>query len=183
MAFVVSYGANLSAITGGNYDLVSWDPRGSDGFTQPGPPACFDSAAEYYEYYDGTLQVTGIDIKGNLSDSDQVAELYSHAGEMEGKLKGEGQRCAAGKNGDTLQYIGTAATARDLVSLADYLEPGVQGINYWGVSYGTMLGITFVNSEVPKASYLSTSLTLIQCFPSASGVSSWMAAWVCSLVA
>ncbi|KAI5891464.1 alpha/beta-hydrolase [Schizophyllum commune H4-8] len=145
VAFVVEYGANLSAITGGNYDLVSWDPRGSDGFTDPGPPTCFNSAAEYYEYYNGTLQVTGIDIKGNLSDGDQVAELYSHVGEMEAKLKGEGQRCAAGKNGDTLHYIGTAATARDLVSLADYLEPGVQGINYWGVSYGTMLGITFVN--------------------------------------
>ena len=148
MAFVVEYGANLSAITGGNYDLVSWDPRGSDGFSEPGPPTCFDSADEYYAYYNDTLQVTGIEIKGNLSDGDQVAELYSHVDEMEGKLVGEGQRCAAGKNGDTLQYIGTAATARDLVALADYLEPGVQEINYWGVSYGTMLGITFVNSEL-----------------------------------
>ncbi|KAI4519163.1 alpha/beta-hydrolase [Schizophyllum commune Loenen D] len=145
VAFIVEYGANLSAITGGNYDLVSWDPRGSDGFTEPGPPTCFNSADEYYAYYNGTLQVTGIEIKGNLSDGDQVAELYSHVDEMEGKLKGEGQRCAAGKGGDTLEYLGTAATARDLVALADYFEPGVQGINYWGVSYGTMLGITFVN--------------------------------------
>ncbi|KAL1674268.1 Alpha/Beta hydrolase protein [Schizophyllum commune] len=145
VVFVVEYGANLSAITGGNYDLVSWDPRGSNGFTEPGPPTCFDSAAEYYEYFNGTLQVTGIEIKGNLSDGDQVAELYSHVDEMDAKLAGEGQRCAAGKGGDTLEYLGTAATARDLVALADYLEPGVQGINYWGVSYGTMLGITFVN--------------------------------------
>ncbi|KAL1757020.1 Alpha/Beta hydrolase protein [Schizophyllum commune] len=145
VAFIVEYGANLSAITGGNYDLVSWDPRGSDGFTEPGPPACFDSAAEYYAYYNSTLQVTGIEIKGNLSDGDQVAELYSHVDKMEAKLVGEGQRCAAGKGGDKLQYLGTAATARDLVALADYLAPGVQGINYWGVSYGTMLGITFVN--------------------------------------
>ncbi|KAL1685456.1 Alpha/Beta hydrolase protein [Schizophyllum commune] len=145
VAYVSAYGANLSAITGGNYDIVSWDPRGSDGFTEPGPPACFDSAADYYAYYNGTLQVTGIEIRGNLSDDGQVAELYSHVDEMEAKLLGEGQRCAANKNGDKLQYIGTAATARDIVSLAEYFEPGVQEINYWGISYGTMLGITFVN--------------------------------------
>ena len=35
----------------------------------------------------------------------------------------------------------------------DYLAPGVQGINYWGVSYGTMLGITFVNSELLSFSF------------------------------
>ncbi|KAI5826071.1 hypothetical protein K523DRAFT_249774 [Schizophyllum commune Tattone D] len=168
VAYVSAYGANLSAITGGNYDIVSWDPRGSDGFTEPGPPACFDSAADYYAYYNGTLQVSGIEIRGNLSDDGQVADLYSHVDEMEAKLIGEGQRCAANKNGDKLQYIGTAATARDIVSLADYFEPGVQEINYWGISYGTMLGITFVNSE---------KLTILQCFPNASDVSSWTAAW------
>ncbi|KAL1757025.1 Alpha/Beta hydrolase protein [Schizophyllum commune] len=145
VAYVFAYGANLSAITGGNYDIVSWDPRGSDGFTEPGPPACFDSAADYYAYYNGTLQVSGIEIRGNLSDDGQVAELYTHVDEMQAKLIGEGQRCAANKNGDKLQYIGTAATARDIVSLADCLDPGVQEINYWGISYGTMLGITFVN--------------------------------------
>ena len=155
MAYVFAYGANLSAITGGNYDIVSWDPRGSDGFTEPGPPACFDSATDYYAYYNGTLQVSGIEIRGNLSDDGQVAELYTHVDEMQAKLIVEGQRCAANKNGDKLQYIGTAATARDIVSLADYFEPGVQEINYWGISYGTMLGITFVNSESPEAPLMS----------------------------
>ena len=89
-----------------------------------------------------------MEVRDDFTNVTARSEFYSHVDEMEVKLIGEGQRCAAGKNGETLQYLGTAATARDLVALADYLEPGVQGINYWGVSYGTMLGITFVNSEL-----------------------------------
>ncbi|KAL1757021.1 Alpha/Beta hydrolase protein [Schizophyllum commune] len=143
--FVVGFGLNISVMTGGNYDIVSWDPRGSEGHTEPGPPACFDTAAEYYDYFKGTLQQTGIEIRGYLRDDNQIADFYSHVDEMEAKFIGEGKRCADNKNGETLQYLGTAATARDIVALADYLDPGVQEINYWGISYGTMLGLTFVN--------------------------------------
>ena len=66
---------------------------------------------------------------------------------MEAKYIEWGKRCAEAPTGKTLQYVGTAATVRDMVSLADVLEPGVQEVNYWGVSYGTLLGFTFVNSE------------------------------------
>ena len=151
LEYVFQNGPTISEETSGHYDVVSWDPRGAKGQTYPGTPSCFDSSMDLLDFFDGTLEASGLDIRGNLSDNGQLEEFYSHVDEMEAKLLGEGQRCAANKNGDKLQYIGTAATARDIVSLADYFEPGMQEINYWGISYGTMLGITFVNSEVPES--------------------------------
>ena len=66
---------------------------------------------------------------------------------MEVKYRGLGERCLAADREGILSYLGTAAAVRDLVSLADYFEPGVQEINFWGFSYGTTLGFTFVNSK------------------------------------
>ena len=112
-----------------------------------GPPACFTTTEERIAYFAGTLESTGLDIKGNLTDDGQVDDFYSHVDEMELKYRGLGERCLAAESGGILPYLGTAAAVRDLVALADYLEPGVQDVNYWGFSYGTMLGFTFVNSE------------------------------------
>ena len=145
--YVVGFGLNISVTTGGNYDIVSWDPRGSDGHTEPGPPACFDTAADYYEYFNGTLQQTGIEIRGYLRDDNQIADFYSHVDEMEEKYKTLGESCAKAESGKTLPYLGSAAGARDMVAMAEYFDPGVQEINYWGVSYGSMLGFIFVNSK------------------------------------
>lgn len=142
--YVLGYGPNISVMTGGHYDVVSWDPRGV-GHTTPGPPSCFDSGDDYSDYFDGTLEFTGLEIRGNLTDGNQIQEFYSHVGEMEKKYKGLGKRCAKADSGKYLPYLGSAAGARDMVSLAEYFDPGVQEINYWGVSYGSMLGFIFVN--------------------------------------
>ncbi|TRM62771.1 hypothetical protein BD626DRAFT_569898 [Schizophyllum amplum] len=64
---------------------------------------------------------------------------------MEKKYRGLGKRCAQKDSGKTLAYLGSAAAARDMVALAEYFDPGVQEINYWGISYGSMIGFIFVN--------------------------------------
>ncbi|KAL1675321.1 Alpha/Beta hydrolase protein [Schizophyllum commune] len=141
--FVLGYGPDLSTMVGGGYDVVSWDPRGV-GHTEPGSPACLTDD-EWTALFAGTLETEGLDIKGNLTDGDQVAEFYTHVDEMEAKYRTLGQKCAASESSATLPYLGTAAAARDMAALADYLDPGVQEINYWGFSYGSMLGFVFVN--------------------------------------
>ncbi|KAL1759042.1 Alpha/Beta hydrolase protein [Schizophyllum commune] len=142
--YILEYGHNISAMTGGHYDIVSWDPRGV-GHSTPGPPTCFDSDDDWEALFNGTLEVTGIEIRGNLTDGDQIDELYSHVDEMEEKYKTLGESCAKAESGKTLPYLGSAAGARDMVAMAEYFDPGVQEINYWGVSYGSMLGFIFVN--------------------------------------
>uniref|UniRef100_D8QKA5 Peptidase S33 tripeptidyl aminopeptidase-like C-terminal domain-containing protein n=1 Tax=Schizophyllum commune (strain H4-8 / FGSC 9210) TaxID=578458 RepID=D8QKA5_SCHCM len=150
VAFVLGSGPDLAAMVGGGYDamvgggydVVSWDPRGV-GHTEPGAPSCFDADEEWSSLFKGTMETEGLDIKGNLADGDQVAEFYSHVDEMEAKYRALGEKCA--ESSATLPYLGTAAAARDMAALADYLDPGVQEINYWGFSYGSMLGFVFVN--------------------------------------
>ncbi|KAL1733011.1 Alpha/Beta hydrolase protein [Schizophyllum commune] len=139
--FVLGYGPDLSTMVGGGYDVVSWDPRGV-GHTEPGAPECL-SDDEWTALFSGTLETQGLDIKGNLTDGDQVEQFDSHVDEMEAKYQTLGQKCA--ESSATLPYLGTAAAARDMVALADYLDPDIQEINYWGFSYGSMLGFVFVN--------------------------------------
>ena len=65
--------------------------------------------------------------------------------ETDKRFKQYGDLCM--KNaGDVLKYVGTVATVRDMVAIADYLEPDQKEINYYGASYGTIIGATFVNS-------------------------------------
>lgn len=48
------------------------------------------------------------------------------------------------EHADTGRFIGTAAVARDMLTIVDALGQGPE-LNYWGVSYGTVLGQVFVS--------------------------------------
>ncbi|KAL1674267.1 TAP-like protein-domain-containing protein [Schizophyllum commune] len=132
VGFLLMNGTQLRAAVGNHYDIVAWDPRGSAGNTTPGAISCFSSADEYNDFFNGTLEASGIEIHGNITDDDQVEQFYAHVDEMNAKYRELAERCAkADADGKTLRYVGTVATARDIAALADYLDPGVQEVNYW----------------------------------------------------
>ncbi|KAL1688662.1 Alpha/Beta hydrolase protein [Schizophyllum commune] len=134
----------LVPLVGTGYDLVAWDPRGT-GFTTPGDVRCFDSVDEQVAYGNGSLlQNFPVDPTNALLDADDVADFYSHMNETDALYKVFGKQCVE-RRGDVLKYLGTAAAVRDMVALADYLEPERKEINYYGISYGTVIGATFVN--------------------------------------
>ncbi|KAI5892383.1 alpha/beta-hydrolase [Schizophyllum commune H4-8] len=134
----------LLPLVGTGYDLVAWDPRGT-GFTTPSDVRCFDSAEEQAAYGNGSLlQNFPVDPTNALLDAADVAEFYSRMNETDALYKGFGKQCVE-RRGDVLKYLGTAAAVRDMVALADYLEPERKEINYYGISYGTVIGATFVN--------------------------------------
>ncbi|CEL59949.1 Putative hydrolase Mb2247c OS=Mycobacterium bovis (strain ATCC BAA-935 / AF2122/97) GN=Mb2247c PE=3 SV=1 [Rhizoctonia solani AG-1 IB] len=63
---------------------------------------------------------------------------------MDTLLKELGRRCLE-YSPDTFQYIGTAAVVRDMIALHDVLEGSDKPLNFWGVSYGTVVGSYFIN--------------------------------------
>jgi len=85
-------------------------------------------------------------IGGKFNDQDRN-ELYSRVDETEKKFKDFTANCQNGPTGAHLKYIGTSSTVRDLVSLGDAILGAGELIDYWGVSYGTVLGFNFINSE------------------------------------
>ncbi|KAJ1300403.1 hypothetical protein OPQ81_005222 [Rhizoctonia solani] len=127
--------------TGGQYDIVTWDPRGV-GSTVP-KVECFESGTEEKAFWNGSIRGTNLEVRTDFTNTTARNEFYSHIDEVDSLLIKFGKQCNT-QSHDMLKYVGTPAAVRDMVSLHDYLE-GTQLINYWGISYGTILGNFFVN--------------------------------------
>lgn len=99
-------------------------------------------------------------IAGKFNDEDSK-ELYSRVGDTEQKILEFGEKCKQGPVGKYLQYIGTSSTVRDLLSLSDRLAGKGKPVDFWGFSYGTVIGYNLINSESPR----SMSILLLRCLP------------------
>ena len=115
----------------------------------PGEFKCFDSLEEYTTLFNGTLQLTGIEMSGNFTDPDDLQAMFAQAQVTQDRVKQGMQKCLE-RNGDMMKYVGTAATVRDMVAMADVLDGPGKPVNYYGISYGTLLGNVFLNSECPQ---------------------------------
>jgi pimeloyl-ACP methyl ester carboxylesterase len=109
--------------TKGRYDLVGWDPRGTNASTSV---TCFSSAAEERRFWG----------EGQLPNTPAEGAAYAK------KLQALTQKCRR-LSGDLLQHISTADTARDLDRLRQNI--GDPKLNYIGLSYGTEIGQTYAN--------------------------------------
>jgi len=116
----------------------------------PGTAYCFNSTEEDAGFWQYT-PMSGINetISGKFNERDSQ-ELYSQVDLTEQKVKDFGAHCQNGSIGPYLKYVGTSSTVRDLVSLGDAILGEGEPINYWGISYGTILGFNFINSKFPK---------------------------------
>ncbi|KAI0712702.1 hypothetical protein C8T65DRAFT_739278 [Cerioporus squamosus] len=135
----------LVAMSGGVYDVVSWDLRGVGNLTTPGEVRCFESLEEYNTLFSGTIELNGIDELGSFSDPINIQDLLDQAAEMQKKYEEVAQKCLSSPSGRYLKYIGAAAAVRDMVSLADALDGPGAPVNYVGVSYGTLIGSWLIN--------------------------------------
>lgn len=114
----------ISKSVGGHYDIIGFDPRG---VANSNPIRCFEDGTEskFFLANRGFYLNPG----DNPANFAIVLEAYSN-------------QCIR-KNPEFLPYVSTAFVARDIDALRDAF--GQELTNYWGFSYGTFLGATYVN--------------------------------------
>ena len=115
-------GAELDAWGAGRFNVVSWDPRGTNASD---PVHCFTSQANEARFW--RVQIPTTAAKSRAYERKTI-ELARRCGRVSGKL---------------LAHISTADSARDL----DYLRRlvGDRWLTYVGISYGSFLGQTYAN--------------------------------------
>ncbi|QRW23851.1 alpha/beta hydrolase family protein [Rhizoctonia solani] len=129
-------------MTGGHYDLISWDPRG---VPSSRPQAhCFDSASEEKKLWADTVFGPGLEARGHFSTQDDVAEFLELSQSADQVLLNFKKKCEQRNIPDTLSYIGTVATVRDMLAINEAYG-GAEKINFWGFSHGSLIGLYFVN--------------------------------------
>jgi hypothetical protein len=142
----------------------------------PGLINCFDSLDAFADFWNGTLVLPQIDIKTGFTDPDDLAYFNSQVDPMDKRWQAFGEVCLKAETGQYLPYVGTTATVRDLVAIAEYFDGKGCDINYYGLSYGTTIGNYLINSK-PFISLFPTLFLspLFQCSPLVLAGSSWTA--------
>ncbi|GAA6032626.1 hypothetical protein JCM8097_004848 [Rhodosporidiobolus ruineniae] len=134
----------LPKIYNGRYNLISWDPRGVN-MTTP-PLNCFETVGDGNRFQ-RDLEQLGLSFEARGSPSLGFTKNASDAAELNWVTKVDGfaralrGACDANAHQKMLRASSTAFSARDMKSIMEAL--GEEKVNYWGFSYGTILGATF----------------------------------------
>lgn len=120
------HGKQLQTVIGNNYDIITFDPRGI-GASVPRID-CWGSGQRRHNW---AMQETPVldSHQGVYYDAWARAAAYSLACEQSHMSNG------------LLKHIGTASHARDMLEILNQM--GEEKLQYWGFSYGTILGGTF----------------------------------------
>ena len=123
VGLVKGAGSDLDGWGDGRFDVVSWDPRGTNAST---PVRCFRSRPAATKFWEGVSIPTTK--RASQAFSRKAAALARRCGRVSGWL---------------LPHITTADTARDLDFLRRLVDD--EKLTYAGLSYGTLLGQTYAN--------------------------------------
>ncbi|KAJ3224666.1 hypothetical protein HDU78_010861 [Chytriomyces hyalinus] len=127
--FALAAGEAISILTGGQYDIIGFDPRG---IGESNAIRCFETS-----YIHSVFDVASLAV-GVPDENVSKRNLAAFASRQ--KVLAE----SCGKWSPTiLPYLSTTAVARDMDLIRELL--GEELLNYLGVSYGSFLGSVYAN--------------------------------------
>jgi pimeloyl-ACP methyl ester carboxylesterase len=139
--FVLHYGSDLLQLVGTQYNLIGFDPRGVNNSGPVVDLDCFLNNSDARAAFQNNF-FTDV---SNASSTSTGTQYY--AADFFGKWCTEAIRKENGRG----QYVSTPAVAQDMLSYIK-AEQKAAGKNetdaklwYYGVSYGTVLGVTFAS--------------------------------------
>ncbi|KAL4912323.1 Alpha/Beta hydrolase protein [Aspergillus aurantiobrunneus] len=136
-------GEGISNITGGLYDIVSWDPRGV-GAARP-LLQCFANAGEEARAADMAPAAAEI-AYSQLWNQSYAPAYYAALQEYDSAVAELADACVS-RNSPALYTSSAAYVVRDMAAIADALAGKTNAtLNYWGLSYGTIFGAEFIQT-------------------------------------
>ncbi|KAJ7275703.1 alpha/beta hydrolase fold-domain-containing protein, partial [Mycena rebaudengoi] len=127
--YVVEVGASIATIIGKQFDIVGFDPRGA--YYSTPTVSFFRTAAERALWMPAASDIV---FPALNQTADAVAQQWARAQIL-------GQLAVNRNDGNYIQHITTDNTARDMLRITEAF--GFEKVQYWGVSYGSVLGSTF----------------------------------------
>ncbi len=116
---------------------------------RPAPLSCFSNSREEGQFWWG-MMTRHLDTPWNNStDFHERGDMTLYIDRYEA-LAEYPRRCHSMQQSvhpDILRYMGTAASVRDLIALADYFQGPGTPVNFWGISSGALIGSYMINSE------------------------------------
>ncbi|KAJ6541006.1 TAP-like protein-domain-containing protein [Mycena vulgaris] len=122
-------GPQISTIVGPEFDVIGFDPRG---IARSTPRVSFYETRSEREIWLSNANPHEISLNAS---TDAPARVWARA-IVDGKLAGE-------RDDGALRYITTDHTARDMLRIVQ--AHGLEKIQYWGFSYGSILGAVFAS--------------------------------------
>ncbi|KEP51486.1 alpha/beta-hydrolase [Rhizoctonia solani 123E] len=135
-------GPSFSTLVEGRYDIIGFDPRGVN-MTTP-KLGCFDNEAQaFHATYKQTLLGVPYDSRGSSTLPPETRARMEHAylTKLNASFAATSLACLENGNQAILESVGATYVAQDMERIVDAL--GEDGLNFWGFSYGTILGSTF----------------------------------------
>jgi len=121
---ILNSGPQLQRIVGDEFDLIGFDPRGV-GRTTPSVTAFEGDNDAGHFFFSYPININ--------TSSDALGRAHAYSNILGDMVKNKSALVA--------QFVSTPMVARDMLSIVNAL--GHERLQYWGFSYGTVLGATF----------------------------------------
>ncbi|KXS14037.1 hypothetical protein M427DRAFT_33461 [Gonapodya prolifera JEL478] len=124
-------GQSISTITGGEYDIIGFDPRGVGG-AEP-KFACFANTGDEYDFNSAFPAGANLWI-GAFANATEEKAVSSSIKDFDTAAAKLAAACLK-QNSKALFTLSASYVVRDMASIVDFLDgPGAK-LNYWGFSY------------------------------------------------